>query len=189
MKEIWKDIEGYEGLYMVSNLGNVKSMNYCHRGYAQNLVPKTNNSGRLWVELANNGKRKPMLIHRLVAMAFIPNPEGLPQVNHIDENPKNNRLDNLEWCTNEYNQRYSYDRHPERHRDPTKTPYRRKTGRTNGNRKQLCILQVSIDGRVLRKWENSRTIFIETGMSDWSISECCRGKRKKAYGFRWQYAT
>ena len=104
MEEIWKDIDGYEGLYQISNLGNVKSLNYRNQGIERILTPKCNNAGRLWVELARNGDRKPMLIHRLVAMAFIPNPNGYPQVNHMDENPKNNRVDNLEWCTAEQRQ-------------------------------------------------------------------------------------
>ena len=84
MKEIWKDIEGYEGRYQISNLGNVMSLNYGNHGYPRQLTPKCNNSGRLWVELIVDGERKPFLIHRLVAMAFIPNPEGYPQVNHKD---------------------------------------------------------------------------------------------------------
>lgn len=113
MEEIWKDIDGFEGLYQVSNFGNVMSLNYGNRGYAKKLTPKFNNSGRLWVELLKGGKRKCMLVHRLVALAFIPNPNNFPQINHKDENPKNNFAFNLEWCTQSYNNHYSIERHPE----------------------------------------------------------------------------
>ena len=113
MEEIWKDIDGFEGLYQVSNFGNVMSLNYGNRGYAKKLTPKCNNSGRLWVELLKGGKRKCMLVHRLVALAFIPNPNNFPQINHKDENPKNNFAFNLEWCTQSYNNNYSIERHPE----------------------------------------------------------------------------
>lgn len=185
MEEIWKEISGYEGLYMVSNLGNVKSINYRHHGYSKNLVPKVNNSGRLWVELTKNGKRKPLLVHRLVANAFIPNVNNLPQVNHIDENTKNNSVENLEWCTGSYNVRYSIDRHPERI-----AGRRRKSSYANG----CCLMtmrinQLTLDGLLVKTWPNSVTIMKETGMSNWSISECCRGNRHTAYGFKWEYTT
>lgn len=181
MKEIWKDIEGYEGLYMVSNLGNVKSMNYCHRGYAQNLVPKVNNSGRLWVELFAGGNKKQMLIHRLVAMAFIPNEHNYPQINHIDENPKNNAVTNLEWCTQSQNIRAYRANHP------GKPKIQRWVKRKP--RKHLKVEQLDECGNTVRIWNNSCQVACETGMSDWSISECCRGKRKTAYGFKWRYVT
>ena len=183
MEEVWKDIHGYEGLYQISNLGNVKSLNYGNHGYSQNLVPKVNNSGRLWVELANKGNKKPMLIHRLVAMAFIENPNKYPQINHKDENPRNNIVENLEWCTNQYNVQYTVDRHPEWFRNGGNPGRPRK-----GKYKHYEINQIDANGNVIRKWPNARTIFVQTGMSDWSISECCRGNRKQAYGFRWQYA-
>lgn len=186
MEEIWKDIQGYEGIYQVSNLGNVKSLNYRNRGYAQNLVPKTNNKGRLWVELAKNRIKKPFQISRLVAETFVENPEKLPIVNHKDENPKNNRVDNLEWCTLSYNVRYSIKRHPERTRKGIQTGKRNCI--RNGKLTNLRVYQLTLEGEIVREWDNSTQIKRETGMSDWSISECCRGNRSKAYGFRWQYA-
>lgn len=182
MKEIWKDIPEYEGLYQVSNLGNVLSLNYANRGYAKQLVPKSNNSGRLWVELFKDGKRKAMLIHRLVAMAFIPNPNNYPQINHMDENPKNNNAENLEWCTAKYNVQYFLERHP----DVFAT---RKSTEKYGKRLVMPIKQYTQDGILVRCWNNSRQVQKEMGWNDWSISECCRGKRKTAYGFIWQYAN
>ena len=184
MQEVWKDIQGYEGRYQVSSIGNVRSLNYCGtKGYVQNLKVKTNNSGRLWVMLYKNGVGKPMLIHRMVGMAFIPNPSNLPQINHKDENPQNNTVENLEWCTNQYNVRYTADRHPDWFRHGG-NPGR---SRNSKNSKRI-IRQCTMDGKVVKEWKNARTIFIQTGMSSWSIAECCRGKRKTAYGFRWQYA-
>lgn len=184
MKEIWQDIRGYEGRYQVSSLGNVKSLNYRGiKGYERQLTQKKNNDGRMWVALYRNGTVKPMLVHRLVAMAFIPNPENLPQINHKDEKPANNCVENLEWCTGKYNIQYSMNRHPERYGNAGSPK-----GPRNGKRKDLPINQLTQTGEIVKRWVNSRTIFLETGMSDWSISECCRGKRKTAYGFRWQYA-
>lgn len=181
MEESWKDIEGFEGLYQVSNYGNVKSLNYRRHGYEKNLTPKENNDGRLWVELANNGKTKCFLIHRLVANAFIPNPNGFLEINHKDENPKNNAACNLEWCSRQYNVDYYYQRHPH-------GPKRRSTERY-GMRKHLKVAQFKKDGTFVKRWNNSREIFLETGMSDWGISECCRGNRKSAHGYIWRYAS
>lgn len=102
MTEIWKNIEGYEGKYQVSNLGQVKSM----IGQEKVLHPKKHRNGHLQIGLHKDKKRKTMYIHRLVAQAFIPNPDNLPCVNHKDENPSNNNVDNLEWCTQKYNCNY-----------------------------------------------------------------------------------
>ena len=96
MKEIWKDIEGYEGLYQVSNLGRVKSK---HRVSERILKPSINSRGYMLVILSKNGEYKSGKVHRLVAQSFIPNTENKPQVNHIDENKTNNMASNLEWVT------------------------------------------------------------------------------------------
>lgn len=181
MEEVWKNIAGYEGLYQISNSGRVKSLNYRGHGYEKILVPKVNNSGRLWVELARNGKSKPFLIHRLVGSAFLPNPLGYKEINHIDENPQNNDVRNLEWCSHKYNVNYYFSKHPH---GPN-----RKCSSKYGDRKSMEIEQCLADGTVVRRWANSRTIFSQTGMSDWSISECCRGNRKTAYGYVWRYAN
>lgn len=98
MKEIWKDIEGYDGFYQVSNLGRVKSvkskylrkLNLTHDGYCK-------------INLSSNGETHWFRVHRLVAQAFIPNPENKPEVNHIDEDKTNNNVDNLEWVTRKEN--------------------------------------------------------------------------------------
>lgn len=101
--EIWKDIKGYEGLYQVSNLGNIRSLYKRSKGNIMNLPIK---KGYYQIGLRKNGIRKYYQVHRLVAQAFIENKENLPQVNHIDENKLNNNVDNLEWCTVSYNNCY-----------------------------------------------------------------------------------
>ena len=104
MNEIWKDIVGYEGLYQVSNLGNVKRINFFKK--ERFVIPCSNGSGYLYVSLSKNNKRKNFYIHRLVATAFIENHDNLPVINHKDENRSNNSVDNLEWCTQKYNCNY-----------------------------------------------------------------------------------
>ena len=108
--EVWKDITGYEGLYMISNKGNVYSVRRRDsRGIkcgGRILKPRYSGNGYLQVDLRNNGKRKTKYIHRLVTEAFIPNPESLPQINHIDEVKDNNNVENLEWCDSMYNNNY-----------------------------------------------------------------------------------
>lgn len=102
MKEIWKDIPGYEGLYQVSNMGRVKSLNFNRSGLPRILKTK-NRQGYPRVILWKSGKRHEVCVHRLVAQAFIPNPENKPFVNHKDGNRRNNHVDNLEWCTAQEN--------------------------------------------------------------------------------------
>ena len=99
MEEIWKDIDGYEGLYQVSNLGRVKSFNYNRTGKEMNLKPVNtcNGFGYLYVNLNKNGKTRLFYIHRLVAKAFLENPDHKSDVNHKDENKTNNCVENLEW--------------------------------------------------------------------------------------------
>lgn len=101
MKEIWKDIKGYEGLYQISNFGNVKSVK-------KKIIRKPSSipKGYLRIGLFKGGKTKFFYPHRLVAEAFIPNPNNLPCINHKDNNTKNNRMENLEWCTYKYNNSY-----------------------------------------------------------------------------------
>lgn len=105
--EFWKDIRGYEGIYQISNLGKIKSLHRdCTKGRILN--PAKNNRGYLRLGLSGNGKVRYDSVHRLVAEAFIPNPKNLPEVNHIDGNKLNNRVENLEWVTKGENQVHAY---------------------------------------------------------------------------------
>ena len=111
MQEIWKDIKGYEGLYQISNLGNVKSIRYFNhannKAYTRNRLLKTSKTekGYLRVELYKKGKGKKIRVHRLVAETFLPNLYNFKEINHKDGNKQNNCVDNLEWCTHSYNMR------------------------------------------------------------------------------------
>ena len=107
-KEVWRDIVGYEGLYQVSNLGRVKSLPKYHYKYEKILSLTVNKrDGRISVMLSKSPtERKRFSVHRLVAIAFLDNPHNYPEINHRDENPQNNRVNNLEWCTRKYNMSY-----------------------------------------------------------------------------------
>ena len=105
--EIWRDIKGYEGIYQISNKGRVKSLNYRRTGKEKILKPGKTKPGYLCISLYKKGEKcKCFSIHRLVAQAFLPNPDNLPIVNHKDENKLNNNVENLEWCNSEYNLNY-----------------------------------------------------------------------------------
>lgn len=111
-EEVWKDIEGYEGAYQISNFGRVKALARPIPGAYKNreFIKKTTHDtyGYSIVGLSINGKSNTYTVHRLVAKAFVPNPNGLKEVNHKDENKDNNRADNLEWCTTQYNLTYGH---------------------------------------------------------------------------------
>lgn len=128
MKETWKDIAGYEGLYQVSNLGRVKSLKFRNnRGVKDRvrmMTPTDNGKGYLIVSFKVNGHRKNHYVHRLVAEHFVENLANCKYVNHIDYDTKNNRCDNLEWCTQQENVRYS----AKNMRKPNSTPAKSATG-------------------------------------------------------------
>ena len=170
MTEIWKDIPGYEGLYQASNCGNIRSLNWRKMNIVRNLYLKPHNKGYLQVELAKNGEKKMITVHRLVALTFIPNPDNLPTINHKDENKRNNDEANLEWCTFSYNTAYSKNKNPHKHKQKIE---------------QIDLLS----GDVIKVWNDLVAIKYEMNYNTWSISECCNGKRKTAYGFKWRFAN
>lgn len=156
--EVWKDIQGYEGLYQVSNLGNVRSLDYGGTRRVKILKLDTQKNGYKQVKLYKNGKCKNHRIHRLVSIHFIDNPKNLPKVNHKNENKADNRVENLEWCDSKYNNNFG-----------TRTKRIAKAI----SKKVICITTGEIFDSIK---EASR----QTGANQSHIVECCRGKRKSA---------
>lgn len=107
MSEVWKDIPGYEKIYQVSNLGRVKSLNYRRTKKEKLLQFAEYRNNYFFVDLSKNGVTKQIMVHRLVAQAFVPNPKNKTQVNHIDGDKHNNRVENLEWTTARENMNHS----------------------------------------------------------------------------------
>ena len=169
--EEWRDIIGYEGLYQVSNLGRVKSLNYNHTGKEGILDTEPTSSGYVQVNLYKNNKRKTYLVHRLVAQSFIPNPLGLPEVNHIIddfEHRSDNRVENLEWCTKDYNINYG---------NRNKRASENRTYSLMDNhpqaRKIICITTGETFNCIKEASEKYNILYQ-------NISSCCRGERKSA---------
>ena len=106
MEEVWRPVKGYEGRYEVSNLGNIDSLNYHRSGQRKSMSQQTDRRGYLRTLLWKDGKKKTVKVHRVVAEAFLPNPNNYPQVNNKDEDKTNNCADNLEWCDCKYNLNY-----------------------------------------------------------------------------------
>lgn len=173
--EEWKPVVGFDGLYQVSNLGRVKSLNYNKTGEERLMTPSVYSNGYLRVKLAKNKVRKLYLVHRLVAMAFIPNPYNLPCINHKDENPSNNCVENLEWCTQQYNLTYG-------------TRIEKVTKKTRNDKRSKQIAQYSLDGELVKVWPSSHEIERVLGFRHGNCTNCCRGYQKTAYGFIWRYA-
>lgn len=173
MDEIWKDIKDYKGLYQVSNLGRVRSLekNNNNPSYRTIRILKQHNDGKGYciVSLHKNKKQKSFRIHRLVAEAFISNHSNYRCVNHKDENKLNNNVDNLEWCTYKYNVNYG-------------TGLKR---RSENNSKKVG--RYSLDGKLLEIYLNATQAQIKDGFNHSHISECCVGYAKTHKGFIWKY--
>lgn len=154
--ENWKPIEGFEG-YEVSDQGNVRSPR-------KTLKQFPNGRGYPRVAFAH----KFWLVHRLVATAFVDNPNGYPIVNHKDESKTNNRADNLEWCTYKYNSNYG------------NAPFR------SSEKARMPVIQTLPNGEEIR-WDSLRAIERELGFNHRNISQACKGYYKKAYGYKWRF--
>ena len=167
-KEIRKDIEGYEGLYKFSNRGNVKSLErtvWDSRGYYRTvheriLKPGKDRYGYLYVILCKGGIKKTHYVHRLVATAFCENQEGYTEVNHINEDKSDNRADNLEWCSRQYNVEYS---------------------------KAKAIIGINKISREILEFPSTMEAERKLGIAHGNICACCNGKRNSAGGFYWMY--
>ena len=152
--DMWKSIAGFES-YKISRKGEVVN----NRGKLLSQCPNKKGYMRVWL---NNDKikAKQFFVHRLVAEAFIPNPEILPSVNHKDENPANNNVENLEWCDDTYNKRYS---------------------------QALQVIQYDIYGNQIKCWDAISDIESELGFATTNISKCCKGQIKSSNGFIFLY--
>lgn len=179
MNETWRPVVGYEDLYEVSNKGQVRSkenrkvvqregqQSFARKYGGKVLHNNVNMWGYLQVSLSKDGVRKTHTVHRLVMEAFVPNPNKLPCINHIDENKQNNDLRNLEWCTYQYNCNYG-------------------TARERCISKQTKPVLQICDGVVVKRWESTNEAG-RNGYTQSSVSQCCRGLRKSHKGYEWRF--
>lgn len=171
MEEVWKDIEEYENMYQISNLGNVMSFK---RKNPKLLSKVINLDGYYVVNLTKDKKTKVFTIHRLVAKAFISNLDNLPQVNHKDENKLNNIVSNLEWCTLQYNHNYGSRNH--------------RTGLSQRySNRCKPVFQFSLDNTFIKEFSSLGEVQRQLGFMQHNISKCCRGQYAQVYGYIWKF--
>ena len=174
--ETWRDIAGYEGLYEVSDLGNVRSLNYLRTGQTRILKPMKTPKGYQQVHLCKDGNIKKNYVHRLVAQAFIENPNNLPEINHKDENKENNAVTNLEWCDHKYNINHGT------------CIERVAKANTNNPKCSEKIIQMTLDYVFVKEWPSTAECG-RNGFSAGNVSLCCNNKyglQGNVYkGFRW----
>ncbi len=198
-EEIWKDIPDYEGYYQASNLGRIKSMprvvtNYrgSHISKEKILKQHCDKKGYSKVYLLKNKVGKTTCVHRLVALAFLSNPNNWPDINHKDENPSNNNVENLEWCTEKYNSNYGTCI------ERRKASYVRnqsflKANATKVKNQSRChetpIFGTSKNGDTILSYKSITEAARSTGISKGHIGECVKGIRKSAGGYYWKYQT
>lgn len=182
--EEWKDVKGYEGFYQVSNKGEVRNIavfsykyqRVLKRKSPRPLRPEITYDGYKRVVLSLYGKKRKFSVHRLVAFAFIPNPDNLPEVNHKDENTANNVANNLEWCTAKYNSNYGT------------LPQRISERCKNDSRISKAVFQYSMDGSFISAYPSAKEAQRQTGANADVICRVCKGKAKQSGGFKWTYA-
>lgn len=190
--EMWRDIKNYEGLYQISSFGRVKSLEKYVKSPLKNqnkvlrkekILKQCIRSKYLCVGLSKEGKTKTFLIHRLVAIAFLPNPEGKREVNHKNGNKIDNSVENLEWCTSSENQLHAY-----KNKLQVITEKQREISRLNGKRLSMKVNQYDINKNFIQKWNGISEAGRQLKIDPTNISYCCKGKRKTAGGFKWEYA-
>ena len=180
MEEIWKDIKGYEGKYQISNYRRVKSLNYHRTGKERILKAGDNGHGYLFVELCKDGKTKTCRINRLVAQAFLENPQKLPEVNHKNEDKTDNRVENLEWCSKLYNINYGTG--------IKRSAEKRAEKMTNNPKLSKPVFSVDKETGLIMWWQSAMEASRQTGIAQGNICACCKGRIKSAGGHIWFYA-
>lgn len=170
MEEKFETIKGFGAKYIVSNFGRV------FRNNGKELKPGTNNCGYKYVILCNNGTRKKMYVHRLVADAFVEKKNGYNEINHIDENKANNIWSNLCWCSHAQNSRFGT------------RGFRIAKALRNGKASK-SVLQFDKLGNLVKQWPSVSEIARVLGFCHSSIAACCRGENAMAYNFKWEYAN
>lgn len=181
-QEIWKDIEGYENLYQVSSMGRIKSLHY-RKGKSEGYLSfYDNNQGYPLVTLCKNKKQVKTQVSRIVAKAFIPNPDNKPFVDHIDTNPHNNNVDNLRWVTQKENCNNTLTL---QHYSERSGPNKEKFGKDSPLSK--VTIQYNLQGDIIKIWDCLMDIKRNTNYDIGHISSVCKGKRKSAYGYKWEY--
>lgn len=172
-EEEWRDVVGYEGRYMVSSMGRVYSCpNHIHNGKFINSGKYPNGYCRVMLTL--HGKKKFTTVHRLVAEAFLPNPNNYPYVNHKDEDKTNNSVENLEWCSPQYNSTYGKVSREKRIANC-------KLGR--------AVVQVSLNGEDVAVFPSLAEASRRFGVSACNILNACTGVTQTSAGFKWRYAN
>lgn len=175
MEEIWENIEGYEGLYQVSNFGRIKSLNYNHTNKEKIRKLDIGNKGYLTILLCKNGEKKKYSVHRIVANTFIKNSNNLPQVNHKNGIKTDNRVCNLEWCTNGENEKHAY-----------KLGLKNKLyGKANGMSK--AIIQYDLNYNILNEFETIQEAHKKTTISVNTIIRSCKNITKRHNKFIFKY--
>lgn len=175
--EIWRDIGGYEGSYQVSSYGNIKSLNFHNTGRPALLSQETTKLGYKRVTLSKDGKVRRFSIHRLVATAFISNPNNYPCINHKDENPSNNHMDNLEWCTIQYNTKYGSGI----------SKMIATKNRIKSRSMELPVLQIGETNEIIQRYKSLHDAARKTGLCVENICATLKGRHKTAGGYRWRY--
>lgn len=172
MNEEWRDIKGFEGLYQVSNLGRVKNLNYRKSKKERVFAFNKNTDGYLQVILTKEGIKKGFRVHRLVAEAFIPNPNNYLEVNHIDENKENNNVLNLEWVNHIQNSNHGT-----------------RNERISKNHSKE-VIQLDLEGNEITSFQSVKEIKKQLGYCTSSIIRCCLNKPhcNTAYKYIWKYA-
>lgn len=183
MKEVWKDIKGYEGFYKASTFGKIKSLKFYSNANKQYydkeriLKAPVDNHGYRCVTLCKNGKHKRIRVHKIIAMTFIENPENKPYINHLNGTKTDNRVCNLEYCTAKENTIHAYKTGLHKPAKGKENPLSKK------------ILQYDLEGNLIRVWGSIREIERTLGINNSNICQCCKGNKNynTCGGFVWRY--